>query len=176
MDFAAVAAVVREVAAVLPGAVLSRVVQTAPATLVLEWWAGRLGEVRLVVSAEPEAARLHLTSQPASALRELPPPPGGPPRFTAWLRAHAQGARLAEVVQPSDERVVVLRLVRGGPAAAREPPKGPDARLDLVVELFGAQAQVVAVGADGLVRETLRRVTAAGGRRLAPGDPYAPAA
>lgn len=147
------------------GALLSRVVQTAPETLVLEWWAGGRGERRLVVTVEPEAPRLYLTALPASALRELPPPPGGPPRFCAYLRAHAEGARLHAVVQPDGDRVLILRLGRGG-----EEPK----RLDLVVELLGSHAQVLAVGDDGRVREALRRTGGSAKRRLAPGDLYVP--
>ncbi|HEX7125136.1 MAG TPA: NFACT RNA binding domain-containing protein [Thermodesulfobacteriota bacterium] len=165
MDLLAVVAVAREVDEAVRGAILSRVVQTAPETLVLEWWAGGRGERRLVVSAEPDAPRLHLTALAASALRELPPPHGGPPRFAAFLRAHTRGMRLLEVRHAEADRVVTLRLAR---------PGDDGERLDLVVELLGAQAQVVAVGADGRVREALRRTAAAGGRTLAPGTPYVP--
>lgn len=165
MDLLAVVAVAREVDEVLRGAILSRVVQTAPETLVLEWWAGGRGERRLVVSAEPDAPRLHLTALAPSALRELPPPHGGPPRFAAFLRAHTRGMRLLEVRHAETDRVVTLRL--GRPGAEGE-------RLDLIVEILGPQAQVVAVGADGRVRETLRRAAGAGGRTLAPGTPYVP--
>ncbi|HEY8367866.1 MAG TPA: NFACT family protein [Thermodesulfobacteriota bacterium] len=165
MDLLAVVAVAREVDEVLRGAILSRVVQTAPETLVLEWWAGGRGERRLVVSAEPDAPRLHLTALAPSALREVPPPHGGPPRFAAFLRAHTRGMRLLEVRHAETDRVVTLRL--GRPGAEGE-------RLDLIVEILGPQAQVVAVGADGRVRETLRRAAGAGGRTLAPGTPYAP--
>ncbi len=165
MDLLALTAVAAELRREVAGAVLSRVVQTAPETLVLEWWAGGRGERRLVIAAEPEAPRLHLTALPASAWRELPPPRGGPPRFCAYLRAHAQGARLHDVVQPDGDRVVILRLGRAGEAPAR---------LDLVVELLGSHAQVLAVGDDGRVREALRRAGGTTKRRLAPGDRYVP--
>lgn len=165
MDLLAVAAVTREVEGALRGAILSRVVQTGPLTLVLEWWAGGRGERRLVVSAEPDAPRLHLTGLAASALRELPPPAGGPPRFAAFLRAHTKGMRLLEVRQAAGDRVVTLRLGRSG---------DDPARLDLVAELSGSHAQLVVVGADGRVREALRRTAAAGGRTLGPGEGYVP--
>ncbi len=164
MDLLAVAAVAREIEGVLSGSILSRVVQTAPETLVLEWWAGGRGERRLVVSAEPDAPRLHLTRLAASALRELPPPPGGPPRFAAFLRAHTKGMRLQAVLHPPDDRVVTLRIGRPGDEAGR---------LDLVAELVGSHAQLVVVDGDGRVREALRRTAASGGRALAPGDRYA---
>ncbi len=172
MDLLAITAVAREVEGAVRGAILSRVVQTAPETLVLEWWAGGRGERRLVVSAEPDAPRLHLTALAASALRETPrsqvsgpPPPSGPPRFGAFLRAHTKGMRLLEVRHPPADRVVTLRLGR---------PGDDENRLDLVADLLGTQAQLVAMGADGRVRETIRRAAPAGGRTLAPGATYVP--
>jgi predicted ribosome quality control (RQC) complex YloA/Tae2 family protein len=178
MDLLASLAVARELEAALAGAVLSRVVQTAPETLVLEWWGGaQRGEERLhrqrltpgrtrrlVLSADPEAPRVHLTVRAASALRELPPSPGGPPRFAAYLRAHAEGARLAGVSCRPADRVLTLALARRD-----------GERLALVVELLGSHAEILVLAPDGRIVTTLRQTgSARAGGRLSPGQAYAP--
>jgi len=64
---------------------------------------------RLLVSCEPETARLHLTS------RALPNPPS-PPSFCQFLRAQVQGGRLEDIRQLAHDRVVTLTVsTRQGP-------------------------------------------------------------
>jgi predicted ribosome quality control (RQC) complex YloA/Tae2 family protein len=108
LTFHEIAAVVGEVHPAVAGGRIQKVTQPSPRTIVLEVRApGRT--VSLLLSADPEAARLHLLST------RLPNPPS-PPAFCQFLRAHVQGARIEAVEMPSDDRIVRIRLTarRGG--------------------------------------------------------------
>ncbi len=58
----------------------------------------------LLISVDPDAARLHL-------LRHPWPNPPSPPPFCQWLRAHLQGAQIVAIEPVPGERIVRLRLV-----------------------------------------------------------------
>ena len=58
---------------------------------------------RLLISCEPETARLHLVSRPVSN-------PLSPPSFCQFLRAQVQGARLDDMRQVSQDRIVTLTV------------------------------------------------------------------
>ena len=64
---------------------------------------------RLLISCEPETARLHLLSQPLTN-------PASPPSFCQFLRAQVQGARLTEMQQLGHDRIVTMTVsTRHGP-------------------------------------------------------------
>jgi len=64
---------------------------------------------RLLVSCEPDTARLHLLSR-------LPDNPPSPPSFCQFLRAHVQGGRLDDIRQVGNDRVVTVEVTtRKGP-------------------------------------------------------------
>ena len=79
MDAFLLKQVIAELAAEIPGALVSKVHQPEEKEIVLELW-GR-GEKRLLLSADPELCRIHLTT------RRTPNPPS-PPRFCQFLRKH----------------------------------------------------------------------------------------
>ena len=64
---------------------------------------------RLLISCEPETARLHLLSRPLIN-------PASPPSFCQFLRAQVQGARVTEMQQLGHDRIVTMTVsTRYGP-------------------------------------------------------------
>jgi predicted ribosome quality control (RQC) complex YloA/Tae2 family protein len=150
MDAVVLAAVVRELTACLPGARVDKVYQPAAETLILRLWS-RQGELRLLLSAAAGQASLHLTG------RRFPNPPA-PPRFCQLLRNRL--GRLVAVEQTEGERVVRLQFLDTA-----------DQPLTLVVELFGAAANLLLLDQQGVIIDALKRV-GDGDRPVMPGKPY----
>jgi len=100
--------VLEEIAPVLRNGWIQKIHQPADRTLVLEIRVP--GETnRLLISCEPETARLHLHFHP------MPNPPSPPP-FCQFLRAHLQGAKVEEIRQLSQDRIVALDMMtKDGP-------------------------------------------------------------
>lgn len=64
---------------------------------------------RLLISVEPETARLHLLSRSLTN-------PARPPSFCQFLRAQVQGGRLTEIQQLGNDRIVTMTVsTRHGP-------------------------------------------------------------
>jgi predicted ribosome quality control (RQC) complex YloA/Tae2 family protein len=123
LSTADIAAVVEEIAPVLTGGWVQKIHQPVPDAVTLEIRApGRT--LSLLISADPETARLHLASRP------LPNPPA-PPTFCQFLRAHIQGARVDAITQVPGDRIVHMGLT------AREGP------CTLVAELTGRQSDLL---------------------------------
>lgn len=152
MDAVVLAAVVRELAACLPGSRVDKVYQPAAETLILRLW-GRQGDHRLLVSVAAGQATLHLTS------RRWPNPPA-PPRFCQLLRNRL--SILLTVEQAEGDRLVRFRCLDSEGRA-----------VTLVVELFGAAGNLVLLDEQGLIIDALKRVGEAE-RLVLPGKPYPP--
>jgi predicted ribosome quality control (RQC) complex YloA/Tae2 family protein len=145
-------AVVAELAT-LAGARVDSVRAHAERALTLELFGPR-GAVRLLVSAEADVTRLHVT-------RARPPRGGNPPPFQHAARRDLEGARLLAVEALPGDRVVALRFA------------GPQGGVTLVAELTGRHGNLFLVGQDGAVRASAGR-NLADRRALAPGQPYVP--
>lgn len=144
----------RELAPLLEQALVRDVHALPPADLllVLEPRAG--GRIlRLRLSADPEAARLHLQH----ARIELHKGPLGP--FFRRLVEELPGAELAALEQVRGDRIVRLEF-RGG--------KLPERRA-LLAELVGRHANMAWLGRDDVLLELLVPAT-----RLVPGQPWLP--
>ena len=88
-----IAHVLREIAPVLTTGWIQKIHQPADRVMVFEIRVP--GETyRLLISCEPETARLHLSFRPV-------PNPPSPPPFCQFLRARLQGASLDEINQLS---------------------------------------------------------------------------
>jgi len=137
-----IASVVREVEPVVVGAWVQKVFQPAPRTLVLEIRA-RGRTVSLLLSADPETARLHLLSR-------RPPNPTVPPPFCQFLRAHIQGARIEAAELRRGDRIARFRLTaRLGPCWLLAQLTGRTADILLVDEqeiVLGALVQPKLIG------------------------------
>ena len=104
---------------------------------------------RLLISCEPDSARLHLTTGSH-------PNPPTPPPFCQFLRAHFQGARLDGIHQIENDRIVELQITsRDGPGT-------------ILCELTGAKANLLVLDAERrILRDLTRQCTDIG-------QPYAP--
>jgi len=160
MDAFLLKQVVAELAAELPGALVSKVYQPVEKEIVLELW-GR-GENRLLLSADPELCRIHRTT------RKTPNPPS-PPRFCQFLRKHLEGMRIAGFSVAPYDRSVRIDFVSIRPDAEH-------AKTSLYAELFGRHANLIYVDGDGTILEPLRTVTDEESRvrEVVPGIPYRP--
>ncbi|MBP2679982.1 MAG: putative RNA-binding protein, snRNP like protein, partial [Deltaproteobacteria bacterium] len=158
MDAFLLKQVIAELAAELPGALVSKVHQPGEKEIVLELW-GR-GEHRLLLSADPELCRIHLTT------RRTPNPPT-PPRFCQFLRKHLEGMRIAGFSVAPYDRSVRVDFVSGRPDAEH-------AETSLYAELFGRHANLIYVDGDGTILEPLRTVSDEESRirAVVPGIPY----
>ncbi len=161
MDAFLVKRVVAELSAGLRGALVSKVHQPAERDIVLTLWTGR-EEKRLLVSAHPELCRIHLTTR-------RPPNPPSPPRFCQFLRRHLEGMRVAGLSAAPFDRLVRADFVSARPDALHE-------RTVLYAELYGRHANLVYVGADGVILAPLRTVAPEESRirEVAAGIPYRP--
>ena len=160
MDAFLLKRVVAELDAALRGASVSKVRQPAAREIVLELW-GR-GEKRLLLSADPETCRIHLTT------RKTPNPPT-PPRFCQFLRKHLEGMRIAGFTVTPYDRSVRIDFVSGRPDAEH-------GKTSLYAELFGRHANLIYTDGNGMILEPLRTVSAEESRirEVAPGLPYTP--
>ncbi|MFL6229968.1 MAG: NFACT family protein [Pyrinomonadaceae bacterium] len=144
------AAVVEELATELRGRALGKVWQLSRATLALDF---RPGEPRtLLVSADPNQPRLHLTTR---KLRELEKQSVQPSNFVAALRKHLGGARLLSISKDAGERVVRLSFDAtdaGGGARS----------LRLIVQLTGRSSNLLLLDEAGRVLDALRPPRGAG--------------
>ncbi|MGE3976532.1 MAG: NFACT family protein [Nitrospira sp.] len=106
---------------------------------------------RLLISCEPETARLHIAS------RSEPNPPTPPP-FCQFMRAHFQGARIDDIHQVANDRIVEIQIT------------GKEGARTILCELTGKKANVLVLDAK---RRVLRDLA---GQRALVGQPYAPPA
>ncbi len=141
-------AVVRETATILTGGWVQRVFQPTARAIILEIRApGRT--VRLLLSAEPGTARVHL-------LHSRPPNPQTPPPFCQYLRAHIQGGRVERVERVEGDRIIRLGLTsKDGPCT-------------LIAALTGRSADLLLLDAEDRILNSLIH-----GREKA-GKPYSP--
>lgn len=118
------------------------------------------GAKRLLISIRPSAPRINFTQNTFEN-------PSEPPMFCMLMRKHLSGARFIRVEDNGFERVVTL-LFEG------TNEMGDRVRFSLVTELIGKQTNLVLVGADGRIIDSLRRSDIeAGGRMIQPGAVYA---
>jgi predicted ribosome quality control (RQC) complex YloA/Tae2 family protein len=127
--------VLAEIAPILHGGWIQKIQQPTSDTLVFDI---RLpGQThRLLISCSPDTSRLHLTSHP------LQNPPA-PPIFCQFLRAHFQGARIDNIRQVPNDRIVEIHCT------------GKEGARTIVCELTGKKANMLALDAGRLVQRDL---------------------
>lgn len=160
-DGLVLAAARAELAALLTGGRIERVQQPDGYCVVLTVHKGR--RFRLLLSAHPEEARVHLTSQGA-------PSPPRLPVFAAVLRKYLEGGRITSIRQPGFERVIEV-AVTGRDAL------GQKANVLLIGEFMGKHSNILLVDSgSGKILDGIRRYTHAVSRHreVLPGVPYLP--
>ena len=140
--------VVAEIAPVVRGGWIQKIHQPHAHMIVLDIRVP--GEThRLLISCDPTNARLHLTT--GSHLNPPTPPP-----FCQFLRAHFQGAKLDEIRQVENDRLVELQITsRDGPRV-------------VMCELTGPKANILVLDAERRVLRDLTRQCTAIGQIYAP--------
>lgn len=159
-DSSILAAVVAELQ-VLVGGRINRVYQPTPEEISLSVYAGGTN-LRLLISAHPKNARLHL-----SEIERVNPP--SPPLFCMTLRKHLEGGRILRVEQEGLERIakIVVSVI--------DELGNPVQRL-LVAEIMGKHSNVILLEGTGRIIDSIKRVTSAVSRHreVLPGRLYVP--
>lgn len=137
------ALVLAEIAPALCGGWIQKIHQPQAHTIVLDIRVP--GEThRLLISCDPNSARLHLTSGAHSN-------PPTPPPFCQFLRAHFQGARLDDIRQIEHDRIIELQITsRDGPHT-------------IMCELTGPKSNLLVLDAERrILRDCTRQRTTVG--------------
>ncbi|NPV91413.1 MAG: fibronectin/fibrinogen-binding protein [Firmicutes bacterium] len=116
---------------------------------------------RLLISAHPERARIHLAS-------EGKPNPSTPPLFCMVLRKHLEGGRVAGIEQPGLERVLSIRI-----EATNE--LGDPVKRALICEFMGKHSNIILLDeATNQILDGIRRYSFASSRyrEVLPDRPY----
>ncbi|AMV72022.1 hypothetical protein DBW_1660 [Desulfuromonas sp. DDH964] len=150
MDEVFLEALVVELRSRLCGAAVNKIFQCGSNDLVFRVWTGR-DNLRLLLSADPGAPRLYLTT---TAL----PNPAAPPRFCQLLRSRLR--RLLTIERVPGERIVLLRFAGAG-----------GEQWEVVAEFFGNRPNLILIDGDGRIVDALQRITG-GERPCIPGQVY----
>ena len=102
------------------------------------------GNVRMLLSANPQHPRAHLTETP----RENP---DTPPMFCMLLRKYFLGGRILAITQPSMERLLEFRFETLSELGDRVERR-------LVLECIGRKANLIMLDGEGRITDCLRRV------------------
>lgn len=157
------------------GGRIQDVVMSGPLTMGLEIYRAGTGRANLLISAHPQHARIHLVK---SALSR---DPSQKPPLLLLLRKYVRGGVLVDIAQPRWERVLVLsiakriashkhhqyhfewdfRHITTPEEEAEDEPEdelAPLITVQLVVEVMGKVSNIVLVGEDGTVMDSIKRV------------------
>jgi len=143
LDALCLSGVIHELNTGLSGARVDKIYQPGRDEIVLALRAG-IGNVRLLLSADPARPRLHLTQTTWEN-------PEKPPMFCMLLRKHLSGARLLEICQVPMERVAVLRL-----EALNE--LGDRVERRLVLEAISHRTDLLLLDEEGRILDCTRHV------------------
>ena len=110
------------------------------------------GAKRLLISVRSSQPRINFTESTFEN-------PAEPPMFCMLLRKHLSGARFFEIEDNGFERIVTLKF-----EATNE--LGDRVTVKLVTELIGKQTNIILVGNDGRIIDSIRRSDIESGARL----------
>ena len=159
LDAICLTAVAAELRRTVTGGKVDKIYQPTRDEVVLHMRTGQ-GNVRLLLSANPQHPRAHLTEIP----RENPETP---PMFCMLLRKYFLGGRILDIAQPSMERLLELRFETLSELGDRVERR-------LVLECIGRKANLIMLDGEGRITDCLRRVDAdlSARRPLMPGMFY----
>ena len=142
LDAVCLQAIVQELRPQLLGLRIDKVQQPARDQVILLLRGNR----RLLLNAGANAPRIQLTE----LVRDNP---AEPPMFCMLLRKHLVGARVADITQPSLERLVRLEL-------DITDDFGQPGKRTLVLEAMGRRSNLILLDGEGRIIDCMRRVDA----------------
>ena len=177
VDSITISAVRDELRQTVLGGRVQRVVQAGATTYAFEIYAQHRRRW-LLVSGDPEHARIHLASEKVGRADDRVSP------MLLLFRKHLRRARLIQVEQPDFERCLRLGFAHG-PAQVDEPEEAAaeDAEeassgsgVTVIIEAIGRYGNVVLVGADEVILDAAKRITSEVNRYrvVLPKQPYVP--
>ena len=163
LDAICMTALAQELRSTLLGGKIDKIYQPTRDEVVLHMRTGQ-GNVKLLLSANPQHPRAHITA----ITRENP---DTPPMFCMLLRKSFVGGRLLELRQPSMERLLDFRFETLSELGDRMERR-------LVLECIGRKSNLVMLDGAGRITESLRRVDRdlSAQRSVLPGMFYEPPA
>lgn len=173
-DTLTLSAVADELRATIVGGRVQRVVRPNALSIALEIY-NRGRRHHLLMSAHPQHARVHLLGARASRGVE------GETPMLLLLRKYVLGGHILGIEQPDLERIILLSIAKG-PAARNTGDPAPDEpeeqldelhRTELVVEAMDRRSNIILVGDDNIIKESVRHVSPLMSRRpVQPREPY----
>lgn len=159
MDGAALFAAANEINANLQNGRVERIAQPTRFDIVFTIRAER-SNTRLLISADPEAARMHLCG-PAEKGPDKPFP------FLMVLRKYLLHGRLLEIRVPQMERACLLRFLTVDELGDRR-------EMTLIAEIMGKHSNLILVDDKGMIVDSVKRVTPSMSslRTVLPGEHY----
>ena len=118
------------------------------------------GQKKLLISAGASLPLIYLTETNK-------PSPLTAPNFCMLLRKHLQNGRITDISQPALERIVHIRI-------EHLDEMGDLRQKTLVVEIMGKHSNIIFCSDDGMIIDSIKRVSAAVSsvREVLPGKPY----
>ncbi|HBT20067.1 MAG TPA: fibronectin/fibrinogen-binding protein [Peptococcaceae bacterium] len=153
-------AVKKKLEELLLGSRVYKVYQPEKKTIVLNFGKEKSKIYSLLISAEADAARIHL-------IKSKIPNPSQPPPFCMSLRKHLESKQLKEINQPKWERILVFHfrgLSEGGL---------PEEKL-LICEIMGKHSNIILLNSDNTIIDAAVKYSHAvsSHREVLPGKPY----
>ena len=127
----------------LKDARVDRIYQPDRTDILILFRAGR-ENLRLALSANPAAPRIHLTTE----ARENP---SEPPMFCMLLRKHLLGARVLSVETPGYERIFIIRFTT-------QNELGDTLEKKLVVEIMGRHSNIILLNQDNRIHDAILHI------------------
>ena len=160
MDGMMMAAVIRELNTRIIGSRIDRITQPEKQMLILFLRANGTN-LKLLLSASPDNARLHLTKENYLNPMEAP-------LFCMLMRKHLAGGRILDICQPGGDRVCRIDI-------ANRDEMGDEKTLSLYLEVMGHHSNLTLVK-NGLIVDAIRHVTheMSRVRQALPGLPFLP--
>lgn len=154
-------AVIDELSGLLTGGRVEKIFQPEPGELVMLIHASS-EHYRLLLSADPASARIHLT-------RSKKENPALPPPFCMVLRKYLTGARLSAVRQQGFDRVAVLEFETRNEMGDNEIKR-------LVLEIMNRQSNIILLNSAGIIHDAIRHADFSVNRyrEIMPARPYTP--
>ncbi|HUP26825.1 MAG TPA: NFACT RNA binding domain-containing protein [Chloroflexia bacterium] len=168
-DAFTISAIRQELESTILGGRVQNIIAPGPLALSLEIYRGGIGRKRLLLSAHPQHARVHLSTSSPSRDPEQHPP------LLLLLRKYVRGGTITRIAQPPYERVLALSIAkrfwpdkhqeyhleedfRHSGEDEKEEPDAPITTVELYIEVMGRLSNIVLVDEDGAVLDSIKRV------------------